>query len=137
MFGLTEKITGIIGGAMAFGMLGLLVALLITRGTLETRTAERDAAVAQAQTEQAKHAVTRQSLVTALASIDDMTKAVEHLKAEGDARAKAARDAVQSAQEAARDAKAAAEALDTSAAASAPDGACKGSETYQRVRKGL
>lgn len=137
MFGLTEKVTGIIGGAMAFAMVGFAVALFITRGTLETRTAERDAAVAQAQTEQAKHAVTRQSLGTALASIADMTKAVEQLKAEGDARADAAQKAIQNAQEAARDAKAAAEALDTSAGLTPPDGACAPSKTYERVRESL
>jgi Flp pilus assembly protein TadB len=82
MFGLTEKITGIIGGVMAFAMVGLAAALFITRGTLEKRTAERDAAFAQVQTEQAKHAVTRQSLDQALAEI-------QRRNAEAEARAKA------------------------------------------------
>nr|AMP56856.1 hypothetical protein [uncultured bacterium] len=82
MFGLSQKITGIIGGAMAFALVGLLAALMITRGTLETRTLERDAAVAQAQTEQAKHAVTRQSL-------DSCTGEIGRRNVEADARAKA------------------------------------------------
>src|SRR3546814_5450142 len=40
MFGLKDKVAGIIGGVMAFGLIGLFVALTITRGTLATRTAE-------------------------------------------------------------------------------------------------
>src|SRR3546814_4154459 len=40
MFGLKDKVAGIIGGGMAFGLSGLCVALTITRGTLATRTAE-------------------------------------------------------------------------------------------------
>lgn len=86
MLGLSEKITSIIGGAMAFVMIGLAVALFVTRGTLEKRTAERDAAFAQVQTEQAKHAVTRQSL-------DSCTTEIGRRNAEADARAKAYADA--------------------------------------------
>src|SRR3546814_10663342 len=40
MFGLKDKVAGIIGGVIAFGLIGLFVALPTTPGTLATRTAE-------------------------------------------------------------------------------------------------
>jgi Tfp pilus assembly protein PilN len=97
MFGLTSRISNIVGAAAGGLVLLLAIALLITRTTLHARTADRDKAVAALAAEHRNFETTMASLTSCQASIDAQNKAIDAAKAAGGAAAQAAVAAVDAA----------------------------------------
>lgn len=113
----------------AIGLLGVL--LLFAKADARSWHKKYDQTLSLYQVEQAKHAVTRASLDTALSAIDDQNAAVQALATESASRINAADKARIAAQEAARASLDTARALDASAAvARSKDGPCVPSETF-------
>lgn len=82
MFGLTTKVTEIIGGVMAVAIIGLALALTITRGTLEKRTLKLEKTEALLKAESNAHDTT-------IASLSGCRVKMNETNAAADARAKA------------------------------------------------
>lgn len=118
-----------------FALLGIL--LLIARADASHWKKQDVADVAALMVEQAKHAVTRASLDTCMGSVDAQNKAIDKLKADGDALTASTGKAIADARAASQSAEGTARALEASAAGTKPGGACRGSAAYLAAKAGL
>lgn len=119
----------------AIGLLGIM--LLFARMDAQSQRKRADQNAALYQVEVAKHAVTRQSLTTALAAIEDQNTTVNALAVASETRTKAAEDGRKAAQEAARASEGKARSLDASAAVARSDAAkCAPSDVFWNTARG-
>jgi hypothetical protein len=114
----------------AAASVALAIALFFARADAAKWKAADEKHVAAWQLEQAKHAITRQSLVTALASIDEQNRAIQKLGSEGRARQDAAAKALSDAQAAAQRNVGLVRQLETSASQKRLASDCKASAAY-------